>query len=146
MGYLTICFRQHMTVIQQKVSVYRLDKNVNIKLLWHKNQRIWRSLYVIISNICLPAHTDPSQFFLWVFCSYDLCNTQESTALAAHQNGAAQTTSVATAANKHSASEPLFVCGKCLQPWPYSCLSTSGEVKETISEVALPRDGFCYLQ
>jgi hypothetical protein len=62
-----------------------------------------------MSNINLPVHTDPSQFFLLVFCSCGQCSTQESTDQAAHQNGAAQTTSVATAANKYCTNEVLSV-------------------------------------
>jgi len=53
-----------------------------------------------ISNTNLPAHTDPNQSFLSVFCNCDQYSIQENTDRAAHQNGAAQTTSVATAAKK----------------------------------------------
>lgn len=53
-----------------------------------------------ISNTNLPAHTDPNQFFLSVFCNYDQYSIQENTDRAAHRIGAAQTTSVATAGNK----------------------------------------------
>ena len=53
-----------------------------------------------ISNTSLPAHIDPNRFFLSVFCSCDQYITQENIDQAAHRNGAAQTTSVATAANK----------------------------------------------
>ena len=53
-----------------------------------------------ISNTNLPAHTDPNQFFLSVFCNCDQYSILENTDRAAHRIGAAQTTSVATAGNK----------------------------------------------
>jgi hypothetical protein len=56
---------------------------------------------VCASDVCLPVHTDPNQFFLWAFCSSGPCSTRGNTDQAVHQNGAAQTTCVATAANKY---------------------------------------------
>jgi hypothetical protein len=71
-------------------------------------------LFCHVSDIILPVHTDPNQFFLLVFCSCGQCSTQENTGQAAHQNGAAQTTCVATAANKYGTNKILPVCGKYL--------------------------------
>ena len=61
-----------------------------------------------ISNTNLPAHTDPNQFFLSVFCNYDQYSIQENTDRAAHRIGAAQTTSVATAGKQDAA--PMNFC------------------------------------